>query len=384
MQLINSLTKNRLNMSVLNLTVKKFYTSIAILGCVVQTSTACATSIRNPASPYGGQTNITITTKPNIAKDKQPQSPALILDTKTIFGENSHPPMEGPRTGGGGNSCALAITQNTTTLMELLSESMYQSIFPGSDSSKVISTMKKTRFYLKEALIKDGQAKDAMNYPFDGVIYVSPKFCASELVEVSGRSMSLLLHEYLGLAGINDRNYEVSGKFLEIYVNGKSKDAQTKVWLKNEFKKDLRGKKSCFGGAIAKSIAEYEGDDRNFLKDREYTINIMPIDYSGTGITDGQCKTLDKNKREIDYTSANAVYWLCSKSNYQTYLATVPLLWGSHGSVGISPVNFKVTRIETTTTFKRYGAEVGEGVLNESSQTKIECAPHDLKWEKVQ
>jgi hypothetical protein len=344
----------------------KQFLSLVILGCAFQGSVTFATSLAADS-----------------AKTKTSANPVLILDTKTIFDEISRAPIDGPRTGGGGNSCALAITQNTTTLMELLSQSMYLEIFPGfMDPEKVISTMKKTRFYIKENLVKDGQVKDAMNFPSQGIIYVSPKFCATELIEVSGRSMSLLLHEYLGLTGINDRNYEVSGKFLEVYVNGKSKDAQTKVWLKNEFEKDLRGKKSCFNGAIAKDIAEYEDDSVTMFKDFQYTLNITPIDYDGYGITDGHCEPLDKNKHKVDYDSKDAVYSLCKKSKYYTYLATVPLLRGGRGLMTVYSLTYKVTRKETTTTFKHYGAEVAEGVIKETFQTTLECSPHDMKWDE--
>ncbi|QDK46683.1 hypothetical protein DOM22_16745 [Bdellovibrio sp. ZAP7] len=370
-------------MNLLNLTVKKFYTALTILGCIAQTSTACATSVRNPASPNENQNKITIKIKPNAEKDKQPKAPALILDTKEVFDKLSRPSVEGPRTSGGGNSCALAITQNTTTLVELLNGEDYVYLFKSKQLDRVLSTIKKARFYLQDNLVVNGQSKDAMNFPAQGVIYVSPKLCATELIEVSGRAMSLLLHEYLGLAQIEDRNYQISGKFLSIYADGKSEDAQAKAWLTNELKRALQGKKNCFGDAVSKKVAEKE-EDRIVFTPETLRIEIQPIESYGPLLNDRECRAvLDKNMRETE-DDAKVVYQICHAPRTRTYFTAIPFEGHKHGWYGRDALYYKVERREDTTTIKKASDEYGYGdPIKESTKTEYKCTPFEFDWEKV-
>jgi hypothetical protein len=372
-------------MNIAFFTVKKFYTTLAILGCVVQSSTACATSSRNPASPTDGtQAKITIAAKPEAAKEKQqPKTPALILDNKQIFDKLSRP-VEGPRTGGGGNSCALAITQNTTTLVELLNRVEYSDVLEEKKMEHVLSKIKKARFYLQDNLVINGQTKDAVNFPDQNVIYVSPKLCSTELIEASGRAMSLLFHEYLGLARIDDRDYKISGKFLSIYADGNAKNAQTKAWLTNELQKDIEGKRSCFGGAVPRKVKELEDDHMPFHS-ASLRVEIQPIDSYGQILDDrdgGQW--LDKNKKETE-NEDKAVYSIFHATRVDTYFAVIPFDEWKHGRYDRELLTFKVERKEVKTSLKKKEDrdKPMEGIISSSVKTTYECTPFEFNWEKV-
>ncbi|WP_413585568.1 hypothetical protein [Bdellovibrio sp. HCB274] len=124
--------------------------------------------------------------------------------------------VEGPRTGGGGNSCALSITQNTEKMISMLSA------MPNllSEEQKTILLLKisEAKFYVAETLTLDGEMKDAINYPDTKEIFVSNRLCGLDLIEVHSRAMAILLHEYLGLARIDDRRYQISGAFLQNFA----------------------------------------------------------------------------------------------------------------------------------------------------------------------
>lgn len=122
----------------------------------------------------------------------------------------------GPRTGGGGNSCALSIHQNTEKLVSLLYE--MPNLLSESERKKLLSKISVAKFYLTESLSLDGQLKDAINYPDTNEIFISYKLCGLDLLEVQSRAMAILLHEYLGLAKTDDRQYQISGAFLQNYA----------------------------------------------------------------------------------------------------------------------------------------------------------------------
>jgi hypothetical protein len=155
------------------------------------------------------------------AKSKT-QTPKFILDNATIkkMKEFINSP-DGPRTGGGGNSCSLSIYQNTIKLDGLLKAS--NNLLSPDELSLLLSKIEVAKFYIGYNLSIDGQSKDAINYPDTNQIVVSDKFCNIDMNDVSGRSMSILLHEYLGLAKINDKKYQISGAFLQNYTTYLSK-----------------------------------------------------------------------------------------------------------------------------------------------------------------
>lgn len=145
------------------------------------------------------------------------QTPKFILDNATIKSlQEATKPTNGPRTGGGGNSCALSIHQNTVKLVGLLKASA--GLLSPEQLSLLLRKIEVAKFYVGENLMIDGQTKDAINYPDTNQIVVSDKFCNIDMNDVSAKAMSLLLHEYLGLAKINDKKYQISGAFLQNYT----------------------------------------------------------------------------------------------------------------------------------------------------------------------
>jgi hypothetical protein len=150
------------------------------------------------------------------------KNPKFILDNATIKKslERTKSP-EGPRTGGGGNSCAMSIHQNTVKLVGLISGA--NNLLSVDQLALLLSKIEVAKFYIGENLMIEGQSKDAINYPDTNQIVVSDKFCNIDMNDVSGKSMSLLLHEYLGLAKINDKKYQLSGAFLQNYTTYLSK-----------------------------------------------------------------------------------------------------------------------------------------------------------------
>ncbi|MFV8256326.1 hypothetical protein ACNQKP_00900 [Bdellovibrio bacteriovorus] len=143
---------------------------------------------------------------------------SLILDNalgKNLKDFQTFLKTQGPRTGGGGNSCALSIHQNTEKLVSLLSE--MPTLLSEGQRAFLLHKISVAKFYLSEDLTLDGQTKDAINYPETNEIYLSNKLCGLDLLEVQSRAMAILLHEYLGLANFDDRRYQISGAFLQNY-----------------------------------------------------------------------------------------------------------------------------------------------------------------------
>jgi hypothetical protein len=306
-------------MTISNQTVKSLYIALVFLLGALQSTVACATTHRNPAA-------------------SNPAGPSLILDNKIIFDDTNSRPIEGPRTGGGGNSCALAITQNTKSLVTLLDRESFYGII---DTEKLFPVIKKARFYIQDGLVKNNQKKDAMNFPKEGKILITPNFCATELVELSGRSMSLLLHEYLGLAGIDDQKYQLSGKFLEIYAAASVKGAEVQAYLSNELKKEFSGKKSCFGGLVQKQVDE----DSRYSSDVA-DVQVQQLGASEPVITFRNCPTLlDKNRKETE-NEKKAAYRKCYATDASVWLGVIAFHWRRKAVDETANLYFKVSRTE--------------------------------------
>lgn len=176
--------------------------------------------------------------------------PKLILDNKQQFQNllKSHP--QGPKTGGGGNSCALAIVQSTRKILE--SNDILKKLIPESQIILLQQSIASAKFYISQNLELNGQLKDAINYPNEKTILVSEHFCKQDLNEVSNRTISLVLHEYLGLASIDDSQYQISEKYLDFINLKKNSDLYLSNTLENQADLDLNGKPSCFNGSLRK------------------------------------------------------------------------------------------------------------------------------------
>ena len=188
---------------------------------------------------------------------------SLILENGQILGDKKVNKPQGPRTGGGGNSCALSIVQNTDKLRTLLYS--FTDILTEDQRYSLFEKMENAKFYLASDLMIDGQSKDAINYPVEQEILLTPRICRYTFADVNGQAMALLLHEYLGLAEIDDTRYLISGQFLEAYTEY----ASTTVLLQEsganiemagfalkEFMKQANDSKSKFGKIIRKKNAK--------------------------------------------------------------------------------------------------------------------------------
>lgn len=174
----------------------------------------------------------------------------LILDTRNLNIEKynsakvenidlSH--LYGPGTSGGGNLCAYNITTATAFILKHLS------VIPFQDQNQrqtFLKTLAHVQFLQGENLFVRGQSVDAINYPDKKQILLTGHAC-DQLSTESVSSYSLLLHEYLGVAGIDDRTYQISNRLSLVIDKSKvnesscstdgcvfQKHAQVKVVLK--------------------------------------------------------------------------------------------------------------------------------------------------------
>jgi len=141
----------------------------------------------------------------------------LILDTKNIKIDkytnqdavSLSPELLGPGSSGGGNICALNISTATNFIADYADKIPFQD---AEQREHFLNTLSSVRFLHGENLEVRGQSVDAINYPAAGVIVINEKVCA-QLGAGIGSGYALLVHEYSGVAGIDDRNYQVSGIF---------------------------------------------------------------------------------------------------------------------------------------------------------------------------
>lgn len=266
-------------------------------------------------------------------KDKKP-----LLDMNKILGNEKEMNVEGPRTGGGGNSCGLAVTQNTRQLMTLL-KSADELPLSEDDRARLTKAIIHARFYLGERLILNGETKDAINYPDTGEIVLSQKFCQFEMIEVSGRSMGLLLHEYLGLARVDDKKYQVSGQFMELYGEMMDKHNRDKEILQKELRKDLKGQQSCFKGAIQEMKKSLWSDD---IHPEDFVINVTD---AGSSNSKGPkiCSDRVDAKGHLLKPGVVSKYKFCDDYMTENLVATISYsAWSTNDRIDIVRV-FKVT-----------------------------------------
>lgn len=140
-------------------------------------------------------------------------STLLILDQRQSLNMVQNTDIYGPRTGGGGNKCSLAIQHITRRLIVMLDQTSL--ILSLEDRQKLIASMANVVFVARPSLTLNGETKDAINYPMEKIILVSFKFCDAISNHFSIGDISTLFHEYLRLAQIEDRVGQISGEFWE-------------------------------------------------------------------------------------------------------------------------------------------------------------------------
>ena len=119
---------------------------------------------------------------------------------------------QGPGSGGGGNTCALMLKQNAIALIEKIKT--YPPFQKDGIADLLIANISAAQFYPGDNLQIDGKDVEAINYPTKKIIEVEQGFC-DKVSTFSAASFGITLHEYLGLAGLADENYQVSGPFVD-------------------------------------------------------------------------------------------------------------------------------------------------------------------------
>ncbi len=144
----------------------------------------------------------------------------LILDSKIIqFDKLKSATVEkynldkvhGPGSGGGGNICAASLLSATQFIISNINEISFQNEV---QKNGFLNKMKSAKFLAGSNLEVRGQQVNAINYPSLDIIVIDSIVCAS-LVEENVTGYRLLLHEYLGIAGIDDTQHQISNPFSE-------------------------------------------------------------------------------------------------------------------------------------------------------------------------
>ncbi|MNK06256.1 hypothetical protein D3C87_241490 [compost metagenome] len=269
----------------------------------------------------------------------------LILNNKELSKDYKAQRPEGPRTGGGGNACSLAIAQNTKALSSALGEF---EILKGAQGDRLWESMTKAQFYIASSLKLDGQMKDAINIPSENAILVTEHFCRSEVIEVSGRAMGLLLHEYLGLAKIDDSKYQISGAFLQKYAEAKNGNLALVKFVEEQAELDLKGSASCFNGDLKAQHEKYR--DTYGGRFSGYSIDGVlragGITYRNPGKYCSEAK-YDRKGRETD--SSKATHKACGTEDEEAYIVPVIMGASTSGTVDDIGVIYQLTKKINTT-----------------------------------
>ncbi len=259
-----------------------------------------------------------------------------------LTGNNQNAP-NGPRTGGGGDSCALAVTQIQKVLMKVLPN---LNLLNELEIKQLKSKLESTQYFVSQAdgdIVFGKEKRQAVNFPETNKIIFSKNFCKSELLEVTNKSMSLLFHEYLGLIEKNDKTYSISGSFFEKMSQQTLAKAVLKERIMNEIKKDMKKQKSCFDNAVyEKSKDLSEGYGAHFIPENLPEIDIIEtssVNYRdfGKNIIEGYNKDWSKAP---DKDEADIIRWGHSSSH--TYAVAIKYNFATSGSIESASILFSV------------------------------------------
>lgn len=268
----------------------------------------------------------------------------LILDIGRTRRQSDFQLAAGPRTGGGGNACALVIYQATQQLINFP-----ENPIEPHDVSQLHDAINRAKFYVADKpLVINNESKDAINFSDTGEIFISRRFCDQELIEVSGRTLSLLLHEYLGIAKIDDRRFEISGHFLERYAMAVSETAAAQRSLEVEVAKDLRGQSRCLNGIVRKLYNELETDFGGRF-DGTYSVYLVPSSFVTYRSPTKYCeRDLDSRLRPTEVES-QIRYRQCTTDEEQSFVGSVVFRYSTTGTLESKAVNIEY-KVKTKTT----------------------------------
>jgi hypothetical protein len=176
----------------------------------------------------------------------------LTNKTSTIKSET----RQGPGSGGGGNTCALMLKQNAIELIERVQA------YPPFQSDNIAEILKANiqaaQFFPGDHLEIAGKDVEAINYPTKKIIVIEQSFC-DKVITFSTASLGITLHEYLGLAGIADESYQISGPFVNsIYTAERNRRSAGPSFLDNQVN-NLRAKFEN-----SRSVTDYDVGTMNF------------------------------------------------------------------------------------------------------------------------
>jgi hypothetical protein len=177
-------------------------------------------SFAGQGGSIGGRASVAIRTSPKgeIEIPASLKNLPLILDTKNFKIEKlKNVKVEsfnldkafGPGSSGGGNLCAYNITSASAFIVKNIDKIPFAN---KNQRNQFLEKMTSVRFLQGANLEVRGQSVNAINVPSANSIVLDEKAC--DAIEGGGSAgYSLLLHEYLGVASIDDTTYQVSNAF---------------------------------------------------------------------------------------------------------------------------------------------------------------------------
>lgn len=261
----------------------KYLNSLMVLALVtnfVQPSLARQLELKTPVSAPV-KTNINGSKNQTIDFKNLP----LILNTKNLK-IDKHRDLRienldlqrklGPRTTGGGNICAFNITATTAFIIKNIEAVPFEN---QKQTDQFLQKINTVRFFGGSNLKVRGQSVNAINYPQIGHIVVDSSVCEYLDSNKEGGA-AFLLHEYLGVAGIDDTAYQISSSFAK-KVKDNSKDATYGTHVV-----------SCQGEnnqVIQLSFASTEGADYVYkIKTQNLLQGFLPETITGPIVGNGQ------------------------------------------------------------------------------------------------
>lgn len=302
-----------------------------------------------------------------MAKNNLVDSKNIKIGKETLIrGNKNAKATSGPRTGGGGNTCALVISQNTDLLQKNSELMLENDIVNPTQLERLNQEIASARFYTTDKLEIDKEDKDAINFYLQNKVVVSEKFC--RYIEVSGRAASILLHEYMGLAEIDDADYKKSGLFLEKYTELINQKAAIYDYVQTEVKKDLAGKKSCFKGAIRKKRNEMDNNyGGRFSPDAVPNINIAEGSSTQYRNMDKYCDDLGNGLQS------------CSTNDTAEYLVAIQFSASTTGTFEVESIDFRVAMASNSVlVIKETGLnpeQGGDEIVSEKVHDTYTCHP---------
>lgn len=133
----------------------------------------------------------------------------------------------GPGSGGGGNICGLAIQRVTADLLRY-----FQEVPAGKAPSyreALYEGISQVKFLAGSDLMLRGQSVNAINYSEQKIIVLDQVAC--DLLQKGDKQGKMfLLHEYLGLANVEDENYQISTNLVEDLVRIRASEKKSNIF----------------------------------------------------------------------------------------------------------------------------------------------------------